>query len=485
MQMMQYDADFFNPASQFQQHETSQCIHQQQQQMFVMPSSPVMYNPWQQDMSSPNVVMQTVFVPYPCNMQQVGVPQGSGASADPWGSPGLAPKSLKGRKGRAAGRKAPTGALCGDEVQELKCAVQKQIRGLFEPALLCASSKSDCSTAEGLSDAGANDDSAEGSCRTPSETADLNHSPNSPSHGCFSQKFNTSLADLDSSSDCKRQVALQWVLESFWLLAFDKQGCRIVQKAVDVGSPAYQLQLLGNLKGYVNQAVESPHGNYVLQKFIQTVPPEQIQFIVTEVHANVLYIACHRFGCRILQRLLEQCKPQQTEHLINKVLADADSLCRHQYGNFILQHILQYGSASQRSTVANMVLADIIRLSKHRLASHIVCCALTHCSKEDVQRLTHAVLHDEAQLHNLSRREFGSFVVREVHRAARLLPGGAPKEIEVSICAQDVPKELKDDNLAQEMNIDGYMDCGRQCTLDVYMDAMNCGRQCTAGAYMD
>lgn len=496
MQLMQQNAGLADPMSQYQHHGASLQGQQQQEQMFLMQPSPVMYSPtapgvfmpqqqdsmapFQQGMFSHPVIMQTVFVPYPCDMQQFAVPQGA-SFADPWGWSGPTPHGSRGQKSKAGARKKPTGALRADELKELKCAVQKQMKVQSKPTLLRGSSNSDCSTAEGLSDGGAHDDSAEGSCRTPSENADLDNSRQSSPHGSFAVKVNTALADLDSPQDWKHQATLQWVSGSFWLLAFDKQGCRLVQKALDVGTPAYQLQLLENLQGYVCSAVESPHANYVLQKFIQIVPPENIQFIVTEVQDNALYIACHRFGCRILQRLLEHCKASQTESLINRILADATSLCRHQYGNFILQHILQYGSPSQRSAVADMVLADIIRLSKHRLASHIVSCALVHCSRKDVQRLTHAVLCDEAQLYNLSRREYGSFVVREVHRAARLL------ESHGVLMNEDMQGASAELECVQEEQLDALsaMDCQRQCTLDVYMGAMECGRQCTAGAYMD
>merc|ERR1711988_1627959 len=245
----------------------------------------------------------------------------------------------------------------------------------------------------------------------------------------FTDKVETALVDLESGDIEKRQRIFKWVTEAFWPLAFNKQGCRLVQKAMDVGTPAYQAQLLENLPGYVYDALQSPHANYVLQKFIEVVsPPEKLQFIVQELQGNVLYVARHRFGCRILQRLMEHCAPWQLKEMIDKVLTDTAALCRHQYGNFILQHILQYGSPSQRHVIAECVLADVMRLSKHRLASHIVSCALVNCSREDIQRLTDAVLEDSGKLYQLSCREYGSFVVREVKRAVKLLQGGAVED---------------------------------------------------------
>jgi len=236
----------------------------------------------------------------------------------------------------------------------------------------------------------------------------------------------------------------------------------------------------------VNQAAQSPHANYILQKFIELVPSEQLQFVVAEVQDDILYVARHRFGCRIVQRLLEHCKPWQTEQLISKALADVALLCRHQYGNFILQHILQYGSKSHRSAVADIILVDILRLSNHRLATHIVRCALKNCSPEDVQRLTRAVLQDEGELYNLSRREYGSFVVQDVHRATKLLE---------NMTEEDAQKEYDrrfglqtDDDMLEESEYVVYAGgMERQCS--AHSQHTNCvemmERQCTVAAYMD
>jgi len=255
-----------------------------------------------------------------------------------------------------------------------------------------------------------------------SEVADLDSLRSRQHHDmCFAEQIKTALMDLNGPDDCQHEWALQWVSESFWPLAGETEGCRLVQKAMEVGTPVYLLQLLGNFRGRVKEALQSPHGNGILQTFIEMVPSEQIQFIIAEMQGSILYVARHCFGWRTLVCLVKHCKPWQTEHMIKKVVADTASLCRHQFGNFILQHILQYGSATQRSAIADVVVADIISLSKHRLASQIVSFALAHCSPEDVERITQAVLHQECQVYNISRTEYGSFVVQEVKRVACLL----------------------------------------------------------------
>lgn len=424
--------------------------------------------------------MMPPFFPNPYD--QSAMPQGY----DRWNYPDPQSSFTTGKPYKAAAAKQSTGALRSDEVRQLKRAVKEKMKSQPKPA-----------TAE------AKEDFRRGSPQAvPPSASSGAADPDSLKDNVDYERVDTALADLDSGDELKRQAALQWVSESFWSLSLSKKGCRVVQKAMDVATPAYHLQLLENLRSCVKDCAESPHANYVLQKFIEMAPPEQIQFVVEEVQDNVLYIARHQFGCRILQRLLENCKLWQTENLINQVLTHAAPLCRHQYGNFILQHILQYGSPRHRTAMADVILADIIRLSKHRLASHIVSCALVNCAPEDVQRLVNAVLCDESQLYNLSRREYGSFVVREVYRAARLINGediASPKKKyedgnKVATIYEDGNDEANPEKMAQELERQHTAGMSRQCTSDkmerqttlgAYMDAMAMERQTTAGAYMD
>jgi len=251
-------------------------------------------------------------------------------------------------------------------------------------------------------------------------------SPKSRRHRdmCLVEQIKAALVDLNGADDCQHKWALQWVSEMILPLAKDAEGCRLVQKAMQVGTPVYLLQLLGSLRGHTNEVAQSMHGNCILQTFIEMVPSEQLQFIIAEMlgsNCSILSMARQSLGCHRLGWLVKHCKPWQTELLIKKVLSDTGSLCRHQFGHLLLQYILQYGSSIHRSAIAHVVVADIISLSTHRHASKVVSCTLAHCSPEDVERITHALLHDEQQLQILSRKEYGSSIAREVKRRACLL----------------------------------------------------------------
>jgi len=225
------------------------------------------------------------------------------------------------------------------------------------------------------------------------------------------------LLELDSVDGANFRATMDWVVSTAWPLALTRNGCRVVQKAVDVGSLKDQKAIAQQLHGRVLEAIMSPHANHVLQKCIEILPGESMNFVLTELQGNGAFAARHRFGCRILQRLIEHCPASEAHGIISEVMADTATLCRHQYGNFVIQHVLQHASSDHRSAVAEVLCEDTIRLAKHRVASHVLSCAMVHCAPEDVHKLTQVV----GSLRGLSRREYGSFVVREVNRAARLM----------------------------------------------------------------
>jgi hypothetical protein len=313
-------------------------------------------------------------------------------------------------------------ALCPDEVEELRRAVRETTLRLHDSSMgssLGFSSDTVCSLRHGTD-------------MRPIEARSGRHGL----EDALATEVSSSTTEVSSIAECdvdpllialedgdanQRQATLAWVINSTWSLALTKRGCRIVQRALEVGTSAEKYQIAGKLHGHVCEALKSPHANFVLQRCIELLPPERMQFVLTELQGDAGYAAAHRFGCRILQRLIEQCPPWQVEGLITEILTDAGKLCRHQYGNFVIQHILQHGSPDHRHEIAEVLRKDTIRLAKHRIASHVLSSAMVHCSTEDVRALTQVVLEDAGQLADLSRRQYGSFVVREVHRVAKFL----------------------------------------------------------------
>jgi len=210
----------------------------------------------------------------------------------------------------------------------------------------------------------------------------------------------------------ERRELVDWITSKAWPMAAMRHGTRIVQKAFDVLESTDKVLLAEGLKGHVQEALESPHANHVLQKCVETMPPAQIRFVLEEMVGYGAFFARRRFGCRVIERLLEHCPGPYVASLIDEILADAEKLCRHPFGNFVVQHVLEHGTVEQQKQVADILRANILHLARHRIASHVVEAAFVHCACEDKQALVEAMGTDTT---DLSRTRYGSFVVREMH----------------------------------------------------------------------
>lgn len=59
--------------------------------------------------------------------------------------------------------------------------------------------------------------------------------------------------------------------------------------------------MVEELDGHVMRCVRDQNGNHVIQKCIECVPEENIQFIVTTFFDQVVNLSTHPYGCRVIQ----------------------------------------------------------------------------------------------------------------------------------------------------------------------------------------
>ena len=62
-----------------------------------------------------------------------------------------------------------------------------------------------------------------------------------------------------------------------------------------------QISLVSELDGYVMHCVRDQNGNHVIQKCIECIAPEHIQFIISAFRGQVVTLSTHPYGCRVIQ----------------------------------------------------------------------------------------------------------------------------------------------------------------------------------------
>lgn len=212
------------------------------------------------------------------------------------------------------------------------------------------------------------------------------------------------------------------VVDRVRILSFDGSGCREVQLALQECSQDEAVQLAAELCGHVRRAIESPHANHVLQKFIETLPPTFCSFVPEELRGAGEAVARHRYGCRVLCRLVEHHsdKTAAAAALLQEVISGTLHLCRNEFGKHVLNALLEHGTAQQRSQIAMALDTNLINNAKHRSASYVVEHAIEHCCDADRNTLANHLLDQPQDVLALARSQAGCHVVRAlvnpVHR---------------------------------------------------------------------
>ncbi|CAJ1454707.1 unnamed protein product [Effrenium voratum] len=158
--------------------------------------------------------------------------------------------------------------------------------------------------------------------------------------------------------------------------------------------------LAGELKNGVIDCIKSMHGNHVVQKCIEQMPPESVSFVVEAVEDKAEAMAAHIYGCRIIQRLLEHCTPKRLERMLQQILRSIRKLSTDPYGNYVIRHILEHGNPEHKKCIVSEVCNHVLELGKDKHASNVVekCFEASttgeHAAflKDERQRLIRAVL---------------------------------------------------------------------------------------------
>jgi len=237
---------------------------------------------------------------------------------------------------------------------------------------------------------------------------------------------------LKCSDERKQKVAAAELGEAFINLAFDGEGCRVAQDALEFADKYLKVQFALKLSGHIMEAIDSPFANYVVQKIIEILSPSDVKFIVDELAPSVMKVAQHPYGVRILCRLVEHCPPQMIEAPMLEVTDNAACLCRRKFGAYIVQHVLEYGTSEQCRAVVRALADNALEYCKHRSSSLVIQKALVHLEAMERSKLLQALLRDKDALLKLSDNRHGHCVIDTILE----LPGEESEMVQLALGTQ-------------------------------------------------
>uniref|UniRef100_A0A7S2NAJ3 PUM-HD domain-containing protein n=1 Tax=Zooxanthella nutricula TaxID=1333877 RepID=A0A7S2NAJ3_9DINO len=176
-------------------------------------------------------------------------------------------------------------------------------------------------------------------------------------------------------------------------LGFQQLGCRVVQLALDLAERQDAVRLAQGLRGHIVEAIKSPHCNYVVQKFIKVLSPQEAEFVVREIADARFQCVRHEYGCRILCRLLEHSGAESgMARILDRVLAEAEDLIKDQFGHYVMESVLEHGAPHHRQRIVAALQASLTRGSLRRNAAYVLEKAIWYGTSEDRVKLATGLL---------------------------------------------------------------------------------------------
>lgn len=205
--------------------------------------------------------------------------------------------------------------------------------------------------------------------------------------------------------------ALEALTGHVWDLSRHPVGCRLVQSAIERSSQKQAANLAHELQGHVQEAMTSPHANYVLQKIVTHLTWQSCGFVADELLDSASHFARHRFGCRIFCRLIEfHAEQKPTLMLVEEVLQEAEDLCCHPFGHHVAQSVLEHGIDQHRDVVAETIDRNPLGYARNQNASYLVERVLSSGSRYQESLLSEL----SSSLVDLALSRYGCYVARAV-----------------------------------------------------------------------
>lgn len=212
-------------------------------------------------------------------------------------------------------------------------------------------------------------------------------------------------------------------------LSTQMYGCRVVQKAIEHVLTDQQAVIVKELDGpnkQILKVIRDQNGNHVVQKAIERVPAEHIQFIIEAHRGEVVRLATHTYGCRVIQRILEHCQAAGKRVILDELHGCVAPLITDSFGNYVVQHVIQNGEPDDRRRVVSIVQQQLLIFSKHKFASNVVEKCIEYADDDQRAEIVRKLVgHNEqgqSPVLGLLRDQYGNYVIRKLHRSLSI-PG--------------------------------------------------------------
>ncbi|KAL6653861.1 hypothetical protein ACP70R_008785 [Stipagrostis hirtigluma subsp. patula] len=225
---------------------------------------------------------------------------------------------------------------------------------------------------------------------------------------------------LDYGPPLYRRKLISHLFGNVLPISLHMYGCRVIQKAFEVGDMDHKVVMAFELGGKVLMCCRDKNANHVIQKCIECVPPQRIQFIFRSFRGKVRSLSMHSCACRIVQRVLSYCDNPEIYHdLVAEIVESVTKLASDPFGNYIVQHVLEIGGPVERSTVVQKLAGRMVSMSYHKFASNVIEKCLSFGSYHDQQLIVNEILYAGGGVHfdhllDMMTNPSANFVIQKI-----------------------------------------------------------------------
>ncbi|XP_048540357.1 pumilio homolog 1-like [Triticum urartu] len=176
-------------------------------------------------------------------------------------------------------------------------------------------------------------------------------------------------------------------------LSLHLYGCRVIQKAFEISEIDQQIEMAKELDSNLFKCICDQHANHAVQKCMECVQPQYIQFIYRRLCGKAKMLSTHPYGCHVVQKMLEFCKdPKFMDRFIMEILDCARELSVDPYGNYVVQYIVEHGGPRHREIIMLKFAGRIVQMSHQKHSSKVIEKCLIYGSYHDCKLLINEIL---------------------------------------------------------------------------------------------
>jgi mRNA-binding protein PUF3 len=173
--------------------------------------------------------------------------------------------------------------------------------------------------------------------------------------------------------------------------------------------------------------MQGVHSNHVVQKILQKLPREHIDFVYDAVRGKVYTLSTQQYGCRVIQRMIEQGTEEDKAFILEEFHRVAPKLVTDDWGNYVVQAVIKQGGPEARSEVIRLCIDQFLAFSKQKVASNVMEHCIEFGEPEDRLEIYHLIMNTRTEdgsglLQAMWKDQFANYVVRKSHSNSTCSP---------------------------------------------------------------